>query len=92
MWQVDTKGWREALTSGNSGTCFNMDEPGGHHAKRNRPVARRQISEWIHSQRKPSLKAANSWQQRGDGSTRHWGRQLLHSENGEISGDLYAII
>ena len=42
-------GWREALTSRNSGTCFNMDEPGGHHAKRNKPVARRQISEWIYS-------------------------------------------
>ena len=44
------------------------------------------------TQRKPSLKAANSWQQRGDGSTRHWGRQSLHSANGEISGDLYAIV
>lgn len=83
-------GWREALTSGNSGTCFNMDEPGGHHTKRNRPVAKREANGF--TQRKPSLKAANSWQQRGDGSTRHWGRQLLHSANGEISGDLYAII
>ena len=44
MWYIHTVEYYSTFKKeGNSATCYNMDDPGGHYAKRKKPITKGQI-------------------------------------------------